>query len=283
MSETYRNDPGEPALRSIQPKGWPAPRREEALAQVYLRAYTKEDHMSVFDRLFAGRPLAAKIGIAAAFLLLLAAAAVMLPRPGFSPALAATEGVVLNYDMSAYGEQDHAALQAKFKELERNFAKELPEGAQLKTNVSIEVRREKRVVKRDGVEQGSPQESETRKATLRVLLSGADDATLAKLRTAVAAAVPGIPEPKVEDATWFREGGAGLEGGINITLSLNDKEHVFNFPQGTSAEQIKSEIKQWVDENHPGMDFDVDVNVSGDGQEKQQIEVRIEGKGEEQK
>jgi hypothetical protein len=282
MKDIYR-ETGEDALCGVQAKSLPPPGREEMLARVYLRATNKEDHMTIFGRLFAGRPLAAKLGIAATLLLLLVAAAILLPRPGYSPALAATEGVVLNYDMSAYGEQDHAGLQAKFQELERSFAKELPEGAQLRTNVSVEVRREKRVVKQGEVEQGSPQETETHKATLRVLLSGADEATLDKLRRAIATAVPGIPEPRIEDATWFREGGGSLDGGINITLDLNDKEHVFNFPKGTGAEQIKSEIKAWVDQNHPGMDFNVDVNVSGDGQEKQQIEVRIERKGDEGK
>ena len=283
MSEFERPTAAEEALRGAAAKAWPAPARDAMLAQAYLRTATKEDHMTLFDRLFTGRPLAAKLGIAGAMLLLLIAAAIMLPRPGYSPALAATEGVVLNYDMSQFGTQDHERLQATFKELEANFAKELPEGAQLKTKVAIEVRKEKRIVKHDGVAQGAPEETETRTANLRVLLSGADDATLTKLRAAIVAAVPGIGEPRVEDATWFRENGGGLDGGINITLGLNGAEHVFNFPKGTSSDQIKSEIKAWVDQKHPGMDFDVDVNISGDGTEKQQIEVRIEGKGAEEK
>ena len=76
---------------------------------------------------------------------------------------------------------------------------------------------------------------------------------------------------------------------VLLCHALTGDQHVFNFPQGTSADQIKSEIKAWVEAKHPGMDFDVDVNVSGDanvsgdGTQQQQIEVRIEGKGDEEK
>jgi len=283
MSKFERPSAAEDALRGVQAKAWAPPARDAMLAQVYLRANTKEDHMSVFDRLFAARPLVAKLGIAAALLALLVVAAIMLPRPGYSPALAATEGVVLNYDLSSFAGSEDAA-KAKFHAIEDAVKANLPDGVQLLTaNVKQEIRKEKRIVKHDGVEQGTPTETETKQVNGIIVLSSADDDQVAKLNAAVSKAVPDVAAPQVEDATWFRENGGSLDGGIDITLGLNGDQHVFNFPKGTSADEIKRQIKQWVEEKHPGMDFNVDVTKTGDGAQNQQIEVRIEGKEDEQK
>jgi hypothetical protein len=265
----------EDALRGVQPAGPPPPARDAMLAQAYLRAQTKEDPMSVFDRLFNGRPLAAKFGIAGAMLLLLVAATVLLlPRPS---ALAATEGVVLRYDLSAY---DREQAQSKFKEIEQALLANLPAGVKLlNADVKAEVRLEKRVVKRDGVEQ-APQETETRQIDGILVLSDADDATVDKLRAAVAQSVTGIGEPTRQDATWFREQGAGIEGGTFIGLNLNGRDHSFNFPDGTSAEQMEAEIRAWLAQAHPGKEFNVDVELteSGSGNDlRREVKVKIEG------
>jgi hypothetical protein len=281
MTEFDRHMAGEESvLRGIAPRASTAPARQEVLAQAYLRAsLTKEKRMTLIERLFAGRPLVAQLGIAALLLLAVTVTSVLLmPGPG---ALAATESVVLNYDLSSF---DKEAAKSKFNEIEAAVNANLPKGVKVLTaDVKAQIRREKRVVKHDGVEQGAPEETETRQVNGIIVLSDADDAAIAQLNEAVAKAVPGVAAPKIEDATWFRENGAAIGGGINITLSLNGAEHVFNFPQGTSADQIKSQIKDWVEANHPGVEFNVDVNVSGDGKEEQQVEVRIEGKTDEER
>ncbi len=276
MSDVNRRRAGEDALRAATPKVWPAPQRSEMLAQAYLRAsLTMENRMNVIERMFAGRPLVTRFGIAALLLLALGATVVLLPRPN---ALAATEGVVLSYDLSNF---DQEQARNKFKEIEQALTANLPAGVQLLTaDVKAEVRREKRMVKHDGVEHGSPQETETRKVSGILVLSAADDAVVAKLRDAVARAVPGIAEPQVQDATWFRKQGGGLDGGIFIGLNMNGEDHSFNFPEGTSAEQMESEINAWLAQTHPGEKFDVDVEVnenrSGENVRKE-IKVKIAG------
>jgi hypothetical protein len=237
--------------------------------------------MTLFDRLFTGRPLVAQLGIAAALLVMLIAAAVLLPRSlrltasgpqaVYQAALAATEGVVLSYDLPGGSEQ--VDLRADLAALREALAQQLPEGVQFDTRVRLEVRREKR----DG---GA--EQETHVGTLMLLLSGSDAAAVTAANQAVAKHMPGLGEPKLQDATWFRAIGGGIEGGIDIKLGSEGQEHVFNFPEGTSAEQIKREINEWLAANMPGKTFDVQVDVeeSGSGDEKtKRVEIRIEGEG----
>jgi hypothetical protein len=282
MNDFERQTAAEEALSGVRAKGSAPPARDEMLAQVYLRANTKEKHMTVFDKLFSGRPLAAKLGIAGALLVLLVAAAVLLPPR--SNSLAATEGVVLNYDLSAFGKEQ---AKSKFKEVEDAINSHLPDGVELLTaNLRGEVRREQRVVKHNGVEQGSPQETETTKISGVVVLSSADEAVVTKLCDDVALAVPGVGKPAVQDATWFREQGAGIEGGTFIGLNLKGRDHSFNFPDGTSAEQMESEIRAWLAEAHPGEEFNVDVELeeSGSGSEqRREVKVKIEGGDDEEK
>lgn len=278
MTRIERTDSAEDALRAARPRAWEAPQREQMLTQVYLRAQnTKENPMTIFDKLFAGRHITARLAIAAALLLMLAVLAVMLPRPS---ALAATDGVVLSYDLTALG--DHQATIGKLKGVKESLA--LPEGADLKIIARVEARAEHQVSADNTGE--APKErtngglrGEVQTAVLAVQLTGADEGTVVRLREAIAAAAPELSEPTVQDATWFREQGAGFEGGIAIGLNIGGSDRLFNFPEGTSEEQMENEIRAWLAQKHPGKDYAVDVSVTktGSGSEVQtRIEVKIE-------
>jgi hypothetical protein len=281
MSEVIRQVAGVDALEQAVPKTGSAPAREDMLAQVYLRAsLTKEHRMNVIERLFAGKPLAVKAALAVALLLAIGALALVLPPSETS--LAATESVVLSYDLSAY-EREQAL--SKLHEIEAAINANLASGVELLTaNLKAEVRREQRIM-RDGRDESgatvgaAPQEIETRVITGVLVLSAVDEAALAELRGAIAKAVPGIGDPQVHDATWFRENGGKLDGGVDISLNLNGSEHVFNFPEGTGADEMERQIKEWAAREHPGEEIHVEVQLeehgSGDKVEKR-VEVRIQ-------
>ena len=73
-------------------------------------------------------------------------------------------------------------------------------------------------------------------------------------------------------STWFGDT-AGGEPGINLNLN----GHEFTFPQGFTEEQVETAIRDWIKQNHPDWDSEVDVKISGDGEERR-VEVRIEHK-----
>jgi hypothetical protein len=278
MNEHDRQHAGEDALREVRATGTDAPQREAMLAQVYLRASQhKEQDMTGLHRLFSGRPLAVQLGLVAVLLLALGALVLLQGEPS----LAATEGQILIYDLS--GRADAEAVVDQIKAAKSSLT--VPEGTQLEIKKRLEVRREKRIVKRDGVE-AAPEETEVRNVAAVVLLSNADAQVVADVRSALERAVPGLPVPQQHDSTWFSENGAPFGEGITVKLGVGKhedgavKEHVFNFPKGTSSEQVKSEINNWLAQNHPDMHFDVDVAIGGDGQGEQQVEIKIVGKGD---
>jgi len=290
MSEMDRRVAGaEEALRGVSPKAATLPPRDEMLAQAYLRAsQIKEHKMTLFNRLFSGRPLAVQLGLAALLLLAFGAVALLLPRP--AAVLADYEGTVLSYDLSSAPDPQAAVHQ--YKDLEKSLAAQLPQGAELKVLGRIEIRKERRIEKHGGAADGAPQETETKVARADVLIRGGDDTTVDKVKAAIAAAIPGAPQPEVKDATWFEKEGAGLDGtGVSISLSMDHngqtREHVFTFPKDTSADQMKSEIKAWLAQNMPGVNFDVDVVVGNDsgapGQQQRTIQVKIESKDDQHK
>jgi len=127
---------------------------------------------------------------------------------------------------------------------------------------------------------GAPQETQSKRVVLMVALP---DASLVDDLKKELATIPGLPTPQLTDATWFTENGLPdlTQPGINISLNFDDhqggsKQHVFNFPDSATEQQIETEINNWLVQNEPDCKFTVKVTLSGD-EKNRKVEVSIEG------
>lgn len=280
------------ALRQLAAGAAEPPSRARLLGHVYSQAGSKQEHKPMsFKRLFTGKPLALRIALGAALLLVIACLSIILPRVMFSshgielrgmqPAYAATEGFLLLYD---FGAADHASVKPLIDQLKKAVQEfetaHNPSSSKEKHEFKVVVALQQREIKhkQDAGKSAaassvvSPQNANQ----LVVVVNLPDDKLLNELQAELAK-IPGLPEPQVKDATWFSEKGLPLPGddAINLELGLGDKQHAFNFPKHATAQEIQLAIEAWLKENHPEMTFEVSVDkqAKDDGM---RLEIKVE-------
>jgi len=240
------------------------PAREELLAAVYAQAGPKENPMNFVTRIFQGRRWYVQTGLAA---LLLCAAVLVWSNP-LKPTTSyaqETPGYVLRYDLGQVSPptegqdnvEDSRVIQ--IEEILHNWAKERKAQAQAAgedydCKISISINNKNGAL------------------SLSIGAAGAGPETLDEIRQLLAG-VPGLPEPQVEDATWFSDGPLSMDGGLQLSVD----GHLFSFGPGFTEEQIADTLNKWLAENKPGSNAKVVVNKSTDpeGRVQMRIEVRI--------
>ena len=291
------------ALKRLAAGGAEPPSREALLAHVYTQTETtQEPEMKLIHRLFRGKPAAMRLALAAALVLALVALSLLLPRAVLTPggmavhggaqaAYAATEGYMLVFD---FGDVEWAAVQpvihqlyatvAAFKDA-HNITWE-SDARMLGLGVD-EGRKEARTTKHAagadadaaiGGGSGSPPQQGGLSHGRTILAIPLCDASLLDELKAELKKIPGLPEPKVIDATWFSEQGLPLPGDDGIKLEMGmggDALHSFNFPKDATKEEIEQAINDWLVKNHPDKEFKVSVVKEQDG-EKTRLEIRIQ-------
>lgn len=247
----------------------PAPDRQAAILRALSTAehFKEQKQMMIFNRIFAGPRW--YINAAGAALLLMAVATAVMLFPRQTSLAQESGGYVLSYDLGTApeGEQQgyslpgglessvepfHAAIRA-FVDKQKEAAKAA--GQDYNNKVSI------RMTNRNG------------QLTLVVGLANADAALMQELKAALAAAVPSLPEPQVQDATWFSRGELDMNCEEGLTLLLDG--HVFTFGEGFTAEEVEKTLNDWLKDNKPGAKATVTVNKSSGGAGEHNIEVKV--------
>jgi len=274
------------------------PSREALLARVYANVETtQEKEMKLIYRLFSGKPAAMRLALAAALVLALLALSLLLPRAVLTPggmavlggaqaAYAATEGYILVFD---FGDAEPASLQPIIDQLTATMrafqeAHNIPQqtgGREIKVGVT-ETRSEVRIEEHvDDAEAGDRAEQPTQsehRSNRAIAFVALPDASLLDELKAELAKIPGLPEPRVIDATWFSEHGLALPGDDGIKLQMGmggDALHSFNFPKDATKEEIEQAINAWLAQNEPDKHYTVTVTEQVvDG--KTQLQVKID-------
>jgi hypothetical protein len=242
----------------------PAPSREGMLAAVYAQAGPQENTMTFVSRIFQGRRWYVQTAVAT---LLLCAAALVWSnafKPTYSYAQE-TPGYVLRYDLgqaSPPAEGQDNVEDSRVRQIEEtlhNWAKERKAqaeaaGENYDCKISISISNKNGAL------------------SMSIGAAGAGPETLDEIRQLLAT-IPGLPEPQVEDATWFSDGPLSMDGGLQLSVD----GHLFSFGPGFTEEQIAETLNKWLAENKPGSNAKVVVNKSTDaeGREQMRIEVRI--------
>lgn len=246
----------------------PPPRREQMLERaIRLSPETKESNMTIITRMLFGRRWYVK---AAALAGIITVAALIATLPRQTSQAQESGGFVLTYDLGTAPEGEsqgykvpggiedkvepfHAAIKAF---LDERKAAAKAAGADYSNKVSI------RLMNENG------------KVTLVIGLANADEALMHELKGRLAAAVPGLPEPQVQDATWFSRGELDMEAQDGLTLLFNG--HVFTFGEGFTAEEVERTLNDWLAQNRPGAKAKVTVEKSSGGEGEHRIEVKVE-------
>ncbi len=245
----------------------PPPRREALLASVYSQAGQQEKPMSFITRIFTGRRWYVQAGIAMALVCAIGLMWINPLKPSYAQE---TPGYMLKYDLGTVAKpadgSDPLAEDSRMQALEQALrawvdskkaaAKEAGESFESKITISVN--------NNDG------------NLTASVGMAGASAEQLDELE-AVLAAVPGLPEPQIVDATWFSEGPLGTGGEGGLSLSLHD--HLFSFGPGFTEKEVADTINKWLVENKPGTTARAKVIVEksegADGKQQMRVEVRI--------
>jgi hypothetical protein len=272
------------ALAQEQQRGCPPPPDRARLLAAAVTNYSQPKEQAMVPnpvyRLFSGKPLVLRLAVGSALLVAIFALSQLLPRPGalvpVTPAWAATEGALLAFD---FGDADLATIQPLIDQLKDKVtafktAHNLPTGEAHSATGLISSERKMVIKHEDGAVSEGGHEQETKRAIVMVQLP---DATLVDELKQELASIPGLPVPEVTDATWFTRNGLPdpTQPGINVGLNFGEKQHMFNFPQGTGAAQMESEINSWIAQNEPDFKGSVKVTVSGD-EHNRRVEVRVE-------
>lgn len=242
-----------------------APPREAVLRSALNRTAHGGHSMSLIERLFTGRRWYFQLGAA---LLLLAAVTLLALVPRTST-WAQTNGYVLKFDFGQVADPEseedaRAAIHERLAGLEQAVkdwtearkATDASEGDSCEVMINVNVNHGQ--------------------LTAMVALAGESRDTLDDLADALAE-VPGVPQPVITEATWFHAGGK-LDPGAGISFSIDD--HVFSFPKSATESEIEQTINEWLKENRPEFDGEVDVTItrstdSVDGAEEERIEIQI--------
>jgi hypothetical protein len=263
----------------------PPPDRQRLLATAFAAdpIPCKENIMlpNPIDRLFAGKPFALRLALGGALLIALVAFSLVLPRSfrqgPAAPAWATSEGYLLAFD---FGSADLANIQPVIDQLKARVtafkqAHNIPTG-QAHSATGIMSSEKKTIIKHDiNGQGGAPAEQQEKRAIVMVSLP---DASLIEDLKKELASIPGLPVPQVTDATWFRENGLPdpSQPGINLGINFGEKQHMFNFPETATEQQIQQELDSWIRQNEPDADIKVKVTLTGD-EKNRRLEVSIEG------
>lgn len=287
---------GQRALASLQGAVPPAPSRKAMLAQVYERAAaSKEKPMTLFSRMFAGRPWYVRLAFACLMLLALLALGLLLPsrnhpQPGPAPAYAATDGYMLIYDFGAEKLEDVQPTLDQLKQTVSQFKQEhglQQEDATWQSRVGVIA---KQVQSSSNTNHGAAGGAQPDQAAPSLCMGGEadrivcfvtlEDSALLKELSERLKSIPGLPEPQIVASTWFAAQGLPLPGedGIRIALGLNGKQHMFTFPATATEAEMEQAINDWLAANAPEIHYSVDVKVTEqDGKKEVRVEIRGDG------
>jgi hypothetical protein len=250
----------------------PSPPSREALisAAVSRAPQIKETTLMAINRIFLGRLWYLKLSAAAMMLCAVFAAVLLFPRE--TSLAQESPGYVLSYDLGA------AATPEQGAELHSSLE---PQVAPFHDALKAFLGKKKEAAKAAGAEYNSKASirmmNENGKLTMVVGLAGADQALMEELRDALGAAVPGLPQPQIQDATWFSHGelDPACEGGLRVVLN----GHVFSFGPGFTSEEVESTLNAWLKENKPGATAKVTIDKTSGGEGEQNIQVKVEVSG----
>ncbi|MCB1221105.1 MAG: hypothetical protein H7A35_07275 [Planctomycetales bacterium] len=265
------------ALASMLATDVQAPQRGPMLAAAVRegRESDKEHRMTIFQRMFAGRSPLAQAGLAVMLMAVFSAAYMGFMAFSSKPAWSMTTGSVLEYTLQGVSHEDD--LQPL---LDTYIAKVKEAKLELYGDASTEKKTVQISVNIDAHRDG-PDAEEIKVASLVISLTEDDPELLAMIQQKVAE-IPGAPVANVRDAVWFFGPEGPGQGGMRFEVDGK----LFNFPPDATAEQVESQIREWLAQEKPGEDWVVDITIErdqdGEGRERVRVEAKIHPAGEEE-
>ncbi len=254
-----------------------APPRRQLLATAMQAGgeSVREQKMSLFTRMFAGRSPLMQFGLATLLIAVFSFAYVGYIALDSSPAWSMSAGNVLEYNLGSLPAGEDALQPlldtyiAKVKEAKTEL---YGDSASDKKTVQISVNVE--------ASSDDPGVEPTPVATLVISLLEEDPALLELIQAKIAE-IPGAPVPVVQSALWFYGPEGPGQGGMRFKV----EDQVFNFPDSATEEEIEKTIKDWLAENRPEKEFVVDITIERDsdaeGRERVKVLADIHEVGEE--
>ena len=255
------------ALGSIT-EGIPAAPPWENLRSEVIRDYTehKENAMTMILRIMGGQKWYVKLAFSLALVAGVLALSLLLPRNGsINPvalAWAASDGYTLTYDLPAPagGCKDdplltliHDTIKAWTDSYKANAPADAPEA---KVMLRMEVS------KCDEADPGTLQ--------LTVMALNLSYENLESLRAELAAKA-GVPEPAIEESTWFMD--EKMTNPDFVSVMLNNR--TFNFPPGATEEEMETLLTEWI-KTSVDVEFTGSVDVEiGELNGEKQIKIKI--------
>jgi hypothetical protein len=252
-------------LSGMQPAdtGMP-PARERLMAAATARVSSdKEQNMVLIERLLKGKSWywqAATLALVVAVFALVA----ILPPSGQS--YAQTDGYMLVFDLGPAGIDaeghpqsamldDGLAIVNSFMAEHKAEGNGTPEAEASKVALAINAK---------------AGESGAESLSVRLAVLGPYQELLEDLKAALMDEA-GWPEPTVAKATWFHDNLGLLDPMAGVSISAFD--HLFSFPEGTSAEDMEAEINEWLAAEKPDAEWEVDITLT---QENGQTQVKVQ-------
>ncbi len=234
----------EARLGELRLESLPAPRRADQLLRLagVADTHTKEySVMGIFTRLLGGRSWPLKIGAGLAALLLLLALSQLLPFAGgakFAPKLeAASGGYVLVYALGP--NEPSQAMHQQGQAIIEQWVKD-------------------NGIQPDQLSMNGGQDVVDGQYTVSLALIGASLEQAESLAAALAA-IPGVPQPQIVEASWYQIEAAQAEK--RGELLLYEFDHAFIFTRGTSAEQVEQTLHDYLVETRGKCDLNIDVRL----------------------
>ena len=224
---------------------------------------SRETPMTIFERLFAGRRPLVQFGMATLMLAVFCVGFLGYMARNSAPAWSQTDGSVLEYRLGTLTGED--ALQplldqyiAKISEAKAELGG--ADSEQKTVQISVNV----------NAESDSPDVEPVPVATLVVSLLEDNPELLALIQVKIAE-IPGTPVANVQSATWFYGPEGPGQGGIRFMV----EGQVFNFPDTASEEEVEGQIRSWLAEHRPGVEYVVDITIERDSDAEGRERVRV--------
>lgn len=231
----------------------------------------KEKTMTALSRIFYGKRWYVQAALAVLIITGLLAVSLLLPRSGsfspLTPAWAASDGYMMTYVLPAPGGPgSEVALLDDIEQVVKNWVDS--------RKASVPADGEAYADQTKIMFKGLFQDDGMHLTIMAVNVSFSD---MESLRSELGT-VTGIPEPTIEEATWFhlQELEAAMEElSSTDSISVNLHDRVFNFPPDATEDEIRALLNDWIDTEYPDADMNVDVEVvDEDGQKRIRILLR---------
>jgi hypothetical protein len=233
----------------------------------------KENTVTLFTKLFAGRHPLVQFGLATAALAVFAVAFLGFMSQSSTPAWSQTDGSVLEYTLGTLSGED--AMQdildlyvAKIKEAKAALGGDASDKKTVQISVNV------------NAESTTPGVEPVPVASLVVSLLEDNPELLAMIQEKIAE-IPGAPVPTVQSSTWF----FGPEGPGQGGISFKVEGRVFNFPDTATEEEVEAQISGWLATTYPDEEYVVEItierNSDAEGRESVKVMANIHKVGEE--